>query len=100
MPKKMLIKQLVTLFVFTVMANGAIAGDGYPRLAESVDTKLQKGLTQTINRLGMTKAVRNGTLSVALVDITDLNQPRLATVNGNQMMYAASLPKIALVWCF
>ncbi len=97
MPKNMLIKQLVALFVLTVMANGAIAGDGYPRLAESVDPQLQKGLTQTINKLGMAKAVRNGTLSVALVDITDLNQPRLASVNGNQMMYAASLPKIAIL---
>jgi len=97
MHRNQLIKQLVALFAFTVMANGAIAGDGYPRLAESVDPQLQKGLTQTINKLGMAKAVRNGTLSVALVDITDLNQPRLATVNGNQMMYAASLPKIAIL---
>ena len=98
MHKKMLIKQLVALFVFTVMTNGALAGDkSYPRLAESVDLKLQKELTRTINKLGMAKAVRKGTLSVALVDITDLNQPRMATVNGDQMMYAASLPKIAIL---
>jgi len=97
MLKKMLIKQLVALFAFTIMANWAVAGDGYPRLADSVDPTLQKELQQTINKLGMAKAVRKGTLSVALVDITDVNQPRLASINGDQMMYAASLPKIAIL---
>lgn len=98
MPKILLLKQLVALFSFTLMANWAIAGDGYPRLAESVDPQLQKELQLTVNKLGMAKAVRDGTLSVALVDITDLNQPRLATVNGDRMMYAASLPKIAILF--
>jgi beta-lactamase class A len=36
-------------------------------------------------------------LSVALVDITDVDRPRVAAVNGDQMMYAASLPKIAVL---
>ena len=35
---------------------------------------------------------------MALVDITDLENPRLAQVNGNKMMYAASLPKIAILF--
>jgi len=34
---------------------------------------------------------------VALVDITELEDPRLAYVNGDDMMYAASLPKIAIL---
>ena len=80
------------------MANWAVAGEAYPRLAESVDRDLQKGLQQTVNKLGLAKAVRKGTLSIALVDITDVNQPRLATINGDQMMYAASLPNIAILF--
>ena len=36
-------------------------------------------------------------LSIALVDITDLHHPRLAAINGDEMMYAASLPKIAIL---
>jgi len=98
MPVKMWIKQLVSIFAFTVVANGAMAGDGYPRLANSVDPVLQKDLQQTLNTLGLAKAARKGTLSMALVDITDVNQPRLATINGDQMMYAASLPKIAILF--
>ena len=97
MPIKMWIKQLVSVFVITSMANWAVAGEVYPRLAESVDRDLQKGLQHSINKLGLAKAVRKGALSVALVDITDVNQPRLATINGDQMMYAASLPKIAIL---
>ena len=94
---KMLIKQLVVVFCVAILANVAVA-DGYPRLAESADPQLQKGLEQTINKLGLTKATRKGVLSVALVDITDLNQPRLAMINGDNMMYAASLPKIAILF--
>ena len=44
MPVKVWIKQLVSVFVFASMANGVMAGDSYPRLADSVDPSLQKGL--------------------------------------------------------
>ena len=98
MPVKMWIKQLITVVVIANMANLAIAGEAYPRLADNVDRDLQKGLQHTVNKLGLAKAVRKGALSVALVDITDVNQPRLATINGDQMMYAASLPKIAILF--
>ena len=98
MPVKMWIKQFVFVFVFASIANWAVAGEGYPRLAESMDRDLQKGLQHTVNTLGLAKAVRKGELSLALVDITDVNQPRLATIKGDQMMYAASLPKIAILF--
>ncbi len=40
---------------------------------------------------------RDKKLSVGLVDMSDENHPRLATLNGKNMMYAASLPKIAVL---
>lgn len=98
MPVKVWIKQLLAVFVFASMAHGAVAADGYPRLADSVDPKLQRELQQTLKTLGLAKAARSGALSVALVDITDIKQPRLASINGDQMMYAASLPKIAILF--
>ena len=98
MPVKLWIKQLISIFIVAIMANSAIAGEGFPRLADNVDPELQKGLQQSLNKLGLLKAARKGALSVALVDITDINQPRLATINGDQMMYAASLPKIAILF--
>ena len=71
--------------------------DGYPLLRESYDPGLQEGLERSLKALGLSKAVAKGRLAVSLVDITDLEDPRLAYVNGDQMMYAASLPKIAIL---
>ncbi len=36
-------------------------------------------------------------MAVSLVDLQDGNNPRFASVNGDEMMYAASLPKIAIL---
>ena len=63
----------------------------------SMDGKLQAGLEQILREHGLTEAVRSGRLAVAVADITDPGAPRVATVNGDQMMYAASLPKIAIL---
>ncbi|WP_232826435.1 serine hydrolase [Lewinella sp. IMCC34183] len=43
------------------------------------------------------KLYRNKKLSVGLVDLKDEEHPRFATLNGKHMMYAASLPKIAVL---
>jgi beta-lactamase class A len=42
------------------------------------------------------KLIRNRKMAIALVDLGN-GQPRFASVNGNHMMYAASLPKIAIL---
>jgi beta-lactamase class A len=66
-------------------------------LREHIDPGLQRQLEQALDRIDLKEAVRSGQVSVALVDITRLAQPRVAAVNGDQMMYAASLPKIAVL---
>lgn len=58
---------------------------------------LQSQLEATMSHLGLMEEVNKKKLSVALVDITDNEHPRLAMLNGNEMMYAASLPKIAIL---
>lgn len=68
-----------------------------PSLWKSFDSSLQRQLNSTLTKLGLNKAVRNKKLSVALVDITRLDKPRVAAVNGDEMLYAASLPKIAIL---
>lgn len=69
----------------------------YPKLTDSHDDFLQEALTQTLLRSGLHDAVERKQLSVALVDISDLENPRMASVNGDHMLYAASLPKIAIL---
>ena len=66
-------------------------------LTETCDPKLQKGLYQCLVSLNLDKAVDRKSLSIVLVDITDASFPRMAYVNPNEMMYAASLPKIAIL---
>jgi beta-lactamase class A len=68
-----------------------------PSLWKSFDSSLQRKLNTTLTKLGLNKAVKDKKLSVALVDITRLNKPRVAAVNGDEMQYAASLPKIAIL---
>lgn len=85
---------IVLILGFTL---GAAAEPVYPALRHSVDPGLQSGLERTLTRLGLMRAVRRKQLSVALVDITQLHRPRVAAVNGDDMMYAASLPKLAIL---
>ncbi|GAV19186.1 hypothetical protein MMIC_P0115 [Mariprofundus micogutta] len=59
--------------------------------------QLQQLLEKRIKDLHLNSAVRSKRLSVALVDVTDPHMPNMAQVNGDEMMYAASLPKIAIL---
>jgi beta-lactamase class A len=68
-----------------------------PSLWKCADSGLQRQLNKTLTQLSLDKAVRNKKLSVALVDITHVDKPRVAAVNGDEMQYAASLPKIAIL---
>jgi beta-lactamase class A len=61
------------------------------------DPALQRDLEAVLARLHLDDDVRRKRLSVALVDVTDVKRPRMAEVNGDVMMYAASLPKIAVL---
>lgn len=74
-----------------------LAKKTYPALTSCANPDLQSGLETSIESLQLEKAVRDGSLCVAVVDITDPESPRLAEVNGDKMMYAASLPKIAIL---
>ena len=71
--------------------------DGYPGLRESYDPELQTQLESTLRTLNLDAAVERKELAVALVDISDPREPRLASANGDEMLYAASLPKIAIL---
>ena len=66
-------------------------------LNESGDAQLQQALETLIDKQGLTKAVQSKELAVVLVIVTDPETPRMAELNGRNMVYAASLPKIAIL---
>lgn len=66
-------------------------------LWSSQDQGLQHGLDDILKSQGLADAAGAGRLAVVVADITDAQAPRVAAVNGDRMMYAASLPKIAIL---
>lgn len=64
----------------------------------TADAPLQARLDRAVSDLGLSHMVANGRLGLALVDLNQPGGPRLAEVNGRQMMYAASVPKIAVLY--
>jgi beta-lactamase class A len=92
------VQNLFNLLVFILVCSlpaGAQPPD--QELGESCDPRLQKALETRLGSLHLRKATAKKDLSVVVVDITDISEPRMAYVNPNEMMYAASLPKIAIL---
>jgi beta-lactamase class A len=69
-----------------------------PELRAGTDAGLQRGLERVVHELGLAHAVESKQLSLAVVDVTQPVAPRLAMLNGDETMYAASLPKIAILF--
>ncbi len=71
---------------------------GADSLKNASSPLLQVELEHSLEKLGLNQAVKEKRLAVALVDITDRDEPKLAAINGDHMMYSASLPKIAILF--
>jgi len=67
-------------------------------LSDINDPKLNEGLLEIINKnKGWSNQVKQKSLCIGIVDLSDVNQPKYAQVNDTVMMYSASLPKIAVM---
>jgi len=61
------------------------------------DPALQRSLHQVIETMNLATPLAERRLAVSLVDVSDCENPRYAGLNDNEMMYAASLPKICVL---
>lgn len=59
---------------------------------------LQKELNGIVEARGWAPMIEAGNFAIALVVLNDWGGPRLAMLNGHKMLYAASLPKIAILF--
>ena len=92
------IKRYLCLFIVLLVLSIPVSAQQQNRsLGESCDPKLQKALVRRLGSIHLKNATQRKHLSVVIVDITDPASPRMAYVNPNEMMYAASLPKIAIL---
>ncbi len=76
----------------------SIPDDQIRPLRQLVDKDFQKRLEKRLNRNKTWKRLIAGKkMAVGLVDLSDPYHAKFARVNGSQMMYAASLPKLAIL---
>src|SRR5213594_2684219 len=61
------------------------------------DPALQHSLREMIETMNLAVPLAERRLAVSLVDVSDVGNPRYAGLNDNEMMYAASLPKICVL---
>ena len=97
---RIITRLVCVLFLSTVLSCMNAVADGIgglPTLRESHDPGLQRLVEARIKLLGLDHAIAEQKLCLALVDISDPSDPRVADLNGDHMMYAASLPKIAIL---
>ena len=87
----------VILVVFG--ANASFAESAFPDLRNHHDPKLQKAMDAALgpSHPEFWSGVKKKEFGVVIADVTDLHQPKVAWYNPNLMLYAASLPKIAIV---
>ena len=83
--------------VETIALAASSGAANWPELLHSRDPDLQEALLARLAKMGLAREAKRGKLAAALVDITDPANPRMAAVNAHQAMYAASLPKIAIL---
>jgi beta-lactamase class A len=70
----------------------------FPSLRSLKNLTFENQLERKLNTNPLWRSlIRNKRMSVGVVDMSDKEDVRFATVNGQHMMYAASLPKIAVL---
>jgi len=86
------------LVITSLLFCGQLLGAEATRLLnKSGDLQLQQALEVLVLEQNLAAAVNKQELALVLVIVTDPDQPRLAEINGHNMVYAASLPKIAIL---
>jgi len=85
---------LAALLCFSVPA---FAAQPVCDLNGAQDPALQQELLKLADEQGLTPAAKRGELALGLLILSDPDRPRLAQINGDEMLYAASLPKIAIL---
>ena len=88
--------------MFFLIAFGArvvTAESAYPDLRDAHDPELQKAMDTALgpSHPEFWSGVQKKEFGIVVADVTDLHHPKAAWYNPNLMLYAASLPKIAIV---
>ncbi len=94
--RRLLPAALLILSLALMGANIVLAESPYPDLRDCHSPGLQKALDKAFTRPRFWVAVKKKKLGLVVADVTDLRRPEVAWYNPHHMLYAASLPKIAI----
>jgi beta-lactamase class A len=87
---------LLLILILSLTPMVVVSSDWQP-LYERVDPALQAAMEKRLYaNPEWARLIRSKKMAIGLVDMGG-SEPRFARINGNQMMYAASLPKIAIL---
>lgn len=90
-------KILVLVLALSILGPAAATTDDWQPLYDRVDPDLQRGLEKRLaQNPEWARLIARRKMAIGVVDLNG-GTPRFARVNGNHMMYAASLPKIAIL---
>ncbi len=99
--------RILPWLIFTLITASLSAQDALPieihdskikPLRNLVDNSFQAHLENELNKHSdWARLISQKKMAVGIVDLSDPENVRFARVNGNYMMYAASLPKIAIL---
>ena len=92
-----LIARCCAVGALALLAGPAFAEGTFANLRDARSPELQAAMERVVADAGLSDEVAQGHLALALVDVTDPAAPRLAMLNGDRMMYAASMPKVAIL---
>ncbi|SCY40188.1 beta-lactamase class A [Nonlabens sp. Hel1_33_55] len=98
----------ILVFLFLAASWNMSAADDAPLVNLSLNNKDVKTFQNTTLQLNLKaqlmansnwrKLIQQKRMSVSLVDLNDAENIKYASINGSNMMYAASLPKIAVLY--
>jgi len=75
-----------------------VSGAAWQPLQHTWNTRFQAELDAALHGNALWRSlIASGKMAVGLVDLSNPKSPRFARVNGNVMMYGASLPKLAIL---
>ena len=96
---KLICAVCLVLVLVLFRTQDASAESTYPDLRDAHDPELQKAMDKALgsSHPEFWSGVKKKEFNVVVADVTDLKNPRVAWYNPNLMLYAASLPKIAIV---
>ena len=90
-------KKILFAMLLSALCSAATGAAEWQPLYDSIDPALQKSLEDRLNaNPEWARLIARKKMAIGLVDMNG-DKPRFARVNGNEMMYAASLPKIAIL---